>query len=230
MAKPEIVVILALAGIISADVYLYFDSNRVAPIAFPLPKTINQSGSQNLHLFTPVPAYLKIVSQAENDTTGRTVIFQSNRYQIYAKIGKKYLPGTKTISYVAGRFVSWESIPNSQDRYLKLINPLTGQRLPTCRIIFSPFNTSARRVVTQLELLSLNRFNQGAGLNKAITNLGNIDKLPANKLNYLIQPGDILIVYPYYASKNKLYTDNQNAFYASAIVIRRWQNLTLSQK
>jgi len=50
---------------------------------------------------SPTP-FIKVVRQAAGDTTGRTVIFQSDHYQSYSRTGVKYIGKTKVIAAVIG--------------------------------------------------------------------------------------------------------------------------------
>lgn len=121
--------------------------------------------------------------------------------------------------FIIGHFQSWEEIPDSEDRYILLINPKTNNAFPKIRVGFefsSLFSAGPGKENTTVFAVEKNEGEYDV--------LGSIKDFTVKEIDKLIQPGEIIKVLP----EKKAGTmesfnlkDEDGSFLASWLCLRR---------
>lgn len=209
-----LVVLLGEAG------YLYFlkqqtvpktSSTIVLPSHFPVTSPSPQLSANNL----------KVLYQEKGDVLGRSIIYdyQNPKYPVvkgFSGAGIVNQP-SYLFPYIVGAFVDWKSIPNSQDFYMSLINPLTNTRLGDIRIVYDSNSFPAFKDKTHLTVEYLNNPGHASDASGSIF----VNKAGSNNpLSDFLHKGDAVVIIPF-MNQGKLFLDENGDMVAHALAIRR---------
>lgn len=174
-----LLVIFFVIDLVGIGIYFYRKTKETSVSSTPVPekkpaKAIGKSFQK------PIPK-IQIIYQDKKDKEGRTALYN---YGLYSGVGENKQEGA---IYYVGLFKSWESIFNSQDKYLILENPFTKTLLPKFHVLYLPLNKGDLNTTA----LAQEEINNGKiNFGKAIGDYS------SEELNNLIKPGDAIVVFP----------------------------------
>ena len=183
--------------------------------------------NDNTQIPTPLPFPSSIVSrlnsdfsviyEAKGEDTGRTILYDVRSKAKYGS-GIGTVHSGDAISHMVGLFKSWEDIPETQDRYIVLINPRDNQVLGKYRVVFEATKTTELQIVDLDDIIKNNTY-KGAS-----EHLYYIDEVSDDTLDKLIRQGDAIQLASYYIDgiSTNIVKDDQDIPYAATIYLRRY--------
>jgi hypothetical protein len=165
---------------------------------------------------------LTAIYQQENDEENRTLLY--DYYTGYKGIGRGQ---TRAWLYLVGTVDSWQEIPDSQDQYLVVKDPIKNKVLEKVRVVFRDYELdSDNKFVTDLYYENTDSLLKG---DNWVERIGSVEDYDPQSLQQLIRPGDAITVL--LATKNIVtfdnsdlheeYQDRNNNSIAFALALRR---------
>ncbi len=167
--------------------------------------------------FSP-SAKFKILYQAPDDKEGRTIIYQAIDPAFkYSGAGEFYDTATSPaqLTTIVGRFRGWEAINKTKDRYLLLDDPIKKKDLIKVRVAFQPselFDGKSNMTALAIENLQTGKIEYPKKTIKDLT---------SDKVDFIFQAGDTVIIFPFNKGGKLPIRDENNNILAIWIIVRR---------
>lgn len=190
--------ILLIIVLGEAIVYLYLPKKRSAT-EIPQLSSRQTAGS------------FKIISQFKNDTSGRTVVYESTATNSYS--------GWNGKNYQVGFFDSWQEIKNSSDRYI-IIKDKNNQEKILFRVVYEPTDIKIARA-TSFGVENLNELINSSEQGWATEGVLQLSDLGYSRLDKIIKKGDTVVV-SLWVVDNKIKTDQWGIKIARMLIVRRF--------
>jgi len=128
---------------------------------------------------------------------------------------RREVNGQQVITSVNGRFVRFEEIEGSTDKYLVLE---AESDMPRLRVIFARNPEVGINYTTRLSIIRPSK-NQ-TSIVEAVREVGNLDELPEETLNLVVRPGIWLKAILYMGDNHEMKQDGSGAYYVREITTK----------
>ncbi|PIP61666.1 hypothetical protein COW99_02750 [Candidatus Roizmanbacteria bacterium CG22_combo_CG10-13_8_21_14_all_38_20] len=212
-----VVLILTILTLVEGIYYLQLKGVSLTTVLQKIPNTGNE---------TPIKEYkdeLNITFQDKQDKVGRTAIYNQAAFNAFNGTGKISGDANTLTAYV-GKFAGFETILDSEDEYLLVEDPKTGELLVKGRIDYSSEHDE-----TDFKVENLARTNTNVS---TVENLGLSVDLGKETIKKLIQKGDVLtaMLLPQENDFSQAQLDTEGNPFFLRIILRRFDGKHQIQK